>query len=208
MTLPPEAVVAGGTVRCDACGGILELPRRRALATGWWGLRWRETQRGEAWRMEAGPERIWALPVLAIAVTWNAMVAWFWAGSLHVQWKLQAMSALIALPFLAAGALLGHFALRLLFGRARIDFDSAQLHLTEKPFVLRTMTEATPNIESFGTLDLGSEHLKRTAVTMRTRDGRTIELVLPVRVRADAEFIAERLNKALLAIRSPRGYRS
>jgi hypothetical protein len=175
------------------------------------------------------PNRLYALPVAIFTFLWLRFL-WRWYALILLASADDARGFLLVfgLPFLLAGMSLLGTSIRLLTGRSFVSLDALRLHAGERLYgagafgtswrrVLTTApvnelvlpTTAIIDFVAETAVDLGDEdhELDYWSVRARMVDGTSRTLPVPVRTFTEATLVADRLNRALIRARTPRGYR-
>jgi len=176
--------------------------------------------------LQLWPSRLYALPVALFTFLWLRFL-WRWYALLLLGSGLSAAHnprgffILFGLPFLFAGISLIATSARLCFGRTVVALDGLRLTVHDglgarampwaAPQVLPTIAirdfvaETSAAIEPADHED--DRELDAWQVCARLHEGGSVVLPLPVRSLAEADDVAARLNRALVVVRTPIGYR-
>lgn len=176
--------------------------------------------------LQLWPSRLYAVPVALFTLLWLRFL-WRWYALLLLGSGLSAAHnprgffILFGLPFLFAGLSLIATSARLCFGRTVIALDGLRLTVHDglgpralpwaPPQVLPTVAIRDFVAETSAALDPVDHEDDREPfawqVCARLHEGGSVILPLPVRSLAEADDVASRLNRALVAVRAPLGYR-
>jgi hypothetical protein len=198
---------------CRPCGEVIALPPAEyALDPAVAELRrpsdlaWSERIEDRAADLIVTPSRWRAVPILAVAAIWDAIILAFYVLLLRNP-RTPAFELGMPLLHVAAGAFVTWWGLLLLLNRSRFVLDARQLVLKNGPVPAPGFRASTASVDGFDAVPMQRRRETIWRVRVLLRDGSAKKISLPITTHEHVSFVAARLNAALARVREPRGYR-